>query len=267
VPIDGTPLGEIPAIMRGDAELYTTYSDEFANIVGATYLLDAAGYRDFQIATVVPLGAPDLQVTLSDGRTIYLEFKRAQNFADYRADSLLEQINVFLRRAQRDDPTISNATRGRFIEISVPNPPENRNAVEAASNEIIRFVSSVDWNRLQSKSLVPFDPAEFPVLTSLGARVYVTTGATHLSVSAGARSFDPNEPFILAARLIRTMSAKHYAINPVWLGISLADQLPLLPDSLPNILELSGLSVSDTPFEEIIVGSAGSAQKYVRNER
>ena len=73
VPVDGTPLGDIPSKFAGRSEYYSRFSPEFADLVGSAYLLDAAGLRSFSLERVSLI--PNLKVTLNDGTQVYPEFR------------------------------------------------------------------------------------------------------------------------------------------------------------------------------------------------
>ena len=264
--IDGVPLGDIPMEMRGDPALHTFYSDEFADALGAVYLLDAAGYRDFSLEreALVNNHRVDFIVHLQDGEHAFLEFKRAFNKRQREADSLREQINVGLRRALQDE-SIRKAVEGRFIDIQMPRPPRSRKEAILAIDEVIRFVTSTDWATVRERDFAAFEASRFPVLADLSARSYVVKGPTHLSVQEGAKAFDPYEPFREVARVVAEASIAAPAVHPLWLGVSLADSsIVLAPSDVLDERRLATFDIHRTPFDQIIVGAAGNAKRYTK---
>ena len=254
--------------MQGDPDVYIDYSDEFATVLGAAYLLDAAGYRNFALSRTAGHGkysGVDLEATLSNGSKVFLDFKRALDAAERRDNALREQINVGLRRAMRDNPTVRNAIDGRFVQVTVPRSPTDENEVGAAVAEILGFVMSTHWQAVEKNEFIAFDPHQFPLLDRLGARVYVAQGATYLSVAEGARSFEPSVPYRRVARIVMEESKKHFEVQPVWLAISLADVTASIPSDTLDPQRAVSFDIDATSFEQIIVGSAESASVYRRS--
>jgi hypothetical protein len=260
VPVNGVPLGDIPSEMQGDPDLYISYSDDFANKLGAVYLLDAAGYRGFELRAVpttpVYLGV-DFEVKLASGDSAFLDFQRAADQVERRANAMREQINVGLRRAMRENKDLRRSIEGTYIDITCPRSPTSKSEVDATVAEITHFVISNEWTNYGNSSIVPFDEDRYPRLSSLGARVYVSQGTTYLSVQEGARTFDPGEPYHLASRLVKNEARRRFDIQPVWLGIYLSEMALVFPVPLEEFMK--SVRVEETPFEEILVGSAGRA--------
>jgi len=260
IPVDGVALGDIPSEMQGDPDLYITYSEHFANALGAAYLLDGAGYRDFALNTTKGsrYEGIDFQILLESGDVAYLEFKRAITPAERRTNALREQANIGLRAALRDRPALASAIDGHFIQITLPLVPGSKSEVDSLVGEIIRFVMSREWVPYDDGSIVPFDEDHYPILSGLGAQVYLAAGPTHLSVSEGARSFDRNAPYRIARQIIMQQRNQRFNVSPVWLGISLADTL-ILPSSAELNSLVRNIDRIPNPFDKIIVGSAEGA--------
>lgn len=266
IEIDGVPLGDVPLEMQGDPDLYIAFSEDFATVLGAAYLLDAAGYRGFSLNRVSESSeytGVDLAIRLASGEVAFLDYKRAVNQAERRADSMREQVNIGLRRALRDNQALADSLHGHFVQIILPSAPTTRHGVQRLLGEIERFVISKRWIAYPRSSLVPFDAVDFSSLSELGARVYIAEGTTHLSVSEGAKTFDAYAPYRIAARLIATESRRHFQVRPVWLGVSLSESpLPLPGANLESLV--SDITESETPFDQIIVGSSSHAIAWRR---
>jgi hypothetical protein len=266
--VDGMPLGDTSTEFQGDSELYVTYSDDFANALGAVYLLDAAGYRNFALHRTPELreSGIDFRISLPTGAEPYLVFRRAINPAERRANALREQVNVRLRRVMRDDPTVGRALDGRFIQITLPRAPDNERGVNEVVAQILSFVERTDWSTLTNNSFVAFEELEYPLLAELGAQVYMAAqGPAYLSVVEGASVMDPYAPYKNAALIIARESHRSFDVEPVWLGISIADVIAFLP--LSESFEsqfFASLDVESTPFDHIIVGSAEKARDFRR---
>jgi hypothetical protein len=264
--VDDVPLGSTATEMQGDPEVYITYSEEFANALGAAYLLDAAGKRDFELRrtpALYDLGI-NFEVAMGGSRAL-LDFKRAINLADRRAAALREQVNVGLRLAMRDDPVVRAAVGERFIQVTLPSAPQSVQDVAVLLMEIRRFVTSTSWGEFEKNALVAFDEQAYPLLSSLGARVYVGQNAPYLSVTSGATWSDPHAPYREAVSIIgdewRRAALWPQAIqHPIWLGISMAEAMTRIASS--NLLESIQINTEGMPFDEIIVGSAEAAKVF-----
>lgn len=263
--VDGRPLGEIPTVMRGDPRLYGSYAEDFAKIVGAVYLLDAAGLRAFELHRRSQSEPPDFEVRLNTGENIYLAFERALNPAEHLADLMREEINAGLQRARVFDEVFKAAIEGHFVQVNLPVVPSDRRQCDSIVLEISRFITTVDWSTFPERSLETFDRSTFPLLSSLDAHVYVTRGVTSVSVREGAKSFDPYEPYRLAAKIVlgKAEALRAVQVSPLWLGISLADALVFSPESM-DPQRLMPIDIDSTPFDRIIVGSAEKATVYER---
>jgi hypothetical protein len=269
IPVDGVPLGDIRTEMQGDPELYIDYSDDFATVLGAAYLLDAAGYRQFQLSRgggSQKDSGIDLEVTLSDGRRVFVDFKRAVSASERRENALREQINVELRRAMRDSDGVRRSIQGRFVQITLPRSPVDRGEVDAVVSEILNFAKSTNWQAVEKNEFIAFDARDFPLLDRLGARVYVAQGATYLAVAEGARSFDPQPPYRRIGRIVSEEAKYDFSVRPVWLAISLADFVSSIPSNILDPQRTVSFDVDATPFEQIIIGSAESANVYRRSQ-
>lgn len=264
--VNGTPLGDIPSEMQGDPDLYISYSEDFANTLGAAYLLDASGYRNFALNTPAleargrNLGV-DFEVRLASGEIVYLQFKRAITPAERRMNALREQTNVDLRTAMRDRADLAAAVEGHFIQITLPIAPKTKAEVASLVDEIIRFAISRDWADYPSDSLVPFDENRYALLSKLGAQVYVSTGATYLSVTEAGKTFDRYAPYRLAKQLISQLSGQRFDLHPVWLGISIADTV-IFPSSAELNSLIRSIDQMPHPFDKIVVGSVQGARVW-----
>lgn len=262
--VNDVPLGNIPSEMRGDPDLYSAYSENFAKIVGSVYLLDAAGYRNFAIFDSESMGV-DFRIRFTDGSDAFFELKRAINPNDRKASSTREDMNAELRRLIRDNEQLRNSLKGLHVQLNFAMSPQNLNQLQTSVNEIKDFVFSEELRTAPMGSFRGFNDQTFPVLSSLGAKVYVAPGVTHISVQEGARSFDPYEPFREVARIVKNESVKKFDVSPVWLGISLADLVWMLPpDDVLDPRRIPNFDVNKTPFDQIIIGSANSARQYFK---
>jgi hypothetical protein len=266
--VDGTPLGEIPAEMRGDPNFYISYSDDFANVLGATYLLDAAGYREFELHRRPQSDPPEFEVSFQSGDRIFLAFDRALDPVEQRVHSMREEINAGLRRALLASEDLQNAISGHFVQINIAKVPLSKKECNDVVLEIIRFVTTVDWASFPEHSLEHFDRAKFSLLAGLDALVYVTRGVTSLSVQEGAKTVDPYAPYRRISEIVRERSRAlaDVEVRPLWLGISLADTL-LPPENVLDPRRIAPFDVNETPFDKLIVGSAGRANVYNKEHR
>src|ERR1700686_355707 len=155
--VNGEVLGDTSMEMQGDPTLYLNYSEDFANALGAAYLLDGAGYRNFTLNTwrqsPRDIGI-DFEVRLPSGETGFLEFKRAITPTERRASALRERVNIALRIAMRNDQRLAAAIAGHFIQITLPLAPSTRTDVDHLATEIIRFVVSEEWVERTGTALV-----------------------------------------------------------------------------------------------------------------
>lgn len=69
-PVDGVPLGDIPTEMQGDPEYYISCSQEFADSLIVAYVLDAAGYHDYELSRVRTELGVDFRLLLHSGRVV-----------------------------------------------------------------------------------------------------------------------------------------------------------------------------------------------------
>jgi hypothetical protein len=262
IPIDGVPLGDLPTEMKGDPELYTMYSDEFALFIGAAYLLDGADFRNFELRRAPATAGVDLEIRLVSGEVAFLDFKRAVNPLQLRISTMREQVNVELRRALRDNDQFSKSMSGKFIQISLPTGPIDRTQVGNVVKEIEAFVNQTSWQTFAKRTLVDFNSTEFPVLSSLGAHVYVDSGPTHISIQEGAGTVDRYAPANEVMRVLREERRKRFEVEPVWLGISVSEAAPFI--RMEEIFKLVSRDIhaEPLPFQRIIVGSAGYARSF-----
>lgn|SRR5947209_2562979 len=118
--VDGEPLGVLEIELQGsDPDLHITFTEDFGILVDTVYLLDAAGYRNFQIKRRPRSLPPDLELRLEDGREVYFEHTRALDKDNAQVRGMREQINVRLRAAMHDDPSIEAANARSGV------PPES----------------------------------------------------------------------------------------------------------------------------------------------
>jgi hypothetical protein len=262
VPVDGVPLGELPMEMKGDPDLYSSYSDEFAGFIGAAYLLDAAGFRDFELRRPPSQAGVDLEIRLNSGERVFLDLKRAIDPVERRSDAMREQINVALRRALRDDEALRSAIEGHFVQITLSQAPLEKRGVDGVVREIQKFVTTTAWPEVADRTLIDFDSYEYPMLSSSGAHVYVALGPTYLSVQEGAKTMDRHAPVREIIRVLREESRKTFRPSPLWLGISLSEFAPLF--GIGDVFDrVDGeIDLKKTPFDRIIIGSAEFAKTY-----
>jgi hypothetical protein len=260
--VDGQEIGRVPAEMRGDPELHSMYTERFAEAVGAVYLLDAAGYRNFELYS--RSRPPDFKVCLDNTEVVYLEFKRALGVAEKRQANARDDINAELRRALRDDPVVSHVVEGYFVQIDMSQVPSSAAERNAAVREILKYVNTLA-SKARERRFVPFDSNEYPSLARLRAAAYVSPGPTSLSVQEGAKTFDPYSPYYRAADIVRRSRTMHFDVAPVWLGISFADSAAIMPpEELLDPRRIPEINVEPTPFDKIIIGTAGSARSIDR---
>jgi hypothetical protein len=265
VPVNGTSLGDIPSRFAGPSEYYSRYSDEFADLVGSAYLLDAAGLRGFTLDRV-PL-IPGLRVNLVDGSHIFLEFSRVEPDRERHAADVREYINGALRRLSYTDPALPKAMDGYFISVSLPDIDVGKDQRLLLIEEIASFVKGGFTRTAPKQSIEQFDKEDFPALARLGATVYVAEGPTSLSVQEAAKSFDPYAPIQMIAAIVRTKSNIPYTASPIWLGVSLAEYVAVVPVNVMDLRRFPEVDIGKTPFEKIIVGSAGALLRVCDRDR
>jgi hypothetical protein len=259
VPVNGTALGDIASKFAGPSEYYSRFSDDFADLVGSAYLLDAAGLRGFSMERVASI--PNLKVNLEDATQIFLEFARVELTKEKHAADVREYINGALRRLSYTDPALSNAMEGYFISISLPDIDVGKDQRMRLVNEIASFVKDGRFKLIPKQSIEEFDKLAFPTLSDFGATAYIAEGVTSLSVQEAAKSFDPYAPVQMIANIVRTKSKIPYTSRPVWLGVSLAEYVAIVPVGLMDLRRFPEIDINKTPFERIIVGSAGALMR------
>lgn len=256
VPVNGTPLGDIPSRFAGPSEYYSRYSDEFADLVGSAYLLDAAGLRGFSLDRVPSI--PNLRANLDGGGQVFLEYSRVEPTKEKHAADVREYINGALRRLSYTDPALPKALEGYFISVSLPDIDVGKDQRLRLVDEITSFVKDGLARIAPKQSIEHFDEGRFPTLSRLGATVYVAEGVTSLSVQEAAKSFDPYAPIQMIATIVRAKSKIPYTAAPVWLGVSLAEYVAVVPVAVMDLRRFPEVDIDKTPFEKIIVGSAGA---------
>jgi len=269
IKVDDQPLGDIPSEMRGDRNLYIWYSDDFANTLGAVYLLDAAGYRDFELIHRTEDPLVNFEVILTTYERAYLSFERAFDQKARADDAMREEINVELRRAMRENTTVRNALKGNYIQINMPRVPQQRQESRAIVTEILDFATSRAWADSEDQ-FRHFDSQRYPLLSGLQAQFYIAHGPTALSVQQGAHFVDPMVPFAVAAEIVsrKSVELQSSQFRPLWLGVSLAD-LMVFPTHMDWLdpANTAMFNIENTPFDKIIIGSAEKVGVWSKNHR
>lgn len=264
ISVDGTPLGNLTMEFQGgDPDLHITFTEDFGNVVQSIYLLDAAGYRNFRIKTRPRSQPPDLELILDDGHEVYFEHTRAVATDDAQVTGMREQINVGLRVAMRDDPRIEAAIQNWYVSINMVNVPLDKSTRDDVVAEIVRFVKAADWSAMPHKAYLPFNAVTFPLLAQYDAECYIAPGTASLQVDEGGGTIDPYAPYTSVARsVVKKSKPGKYNVAPLWLGITTAAHIPVLPEALLDPRRVATFDINDTPFESIIVGSAMGARTY-----
>ena len=156
---------------------------------------------------------------------------------------------------------------GYFISVSLPDIDVGKDQRDRLVNEIASFVKGGSPRMIPKQNIEYFDKDPFPTLARLGATVYVAEGVTSLSVQEAAKSFDPYAPIQMIANIVRAKSRIPYTANPVWLGISLAEYVAIIPVNVMDLRRFPEINVDDTPFQKIIVGSAGALMRVWDRDR
>ena len=185
VPYKGQPLGDY--VPDYDSKEFIE-ALSFANLAVATGIDDEI----VNIENRVPPD-PDLAVTLTGAREIFVEVAQVTASAAARGSSAMETINAEMHRRYDSDPAYAAALKGRYVEYRFPNIPTGKET-RVIPDEIIAAFNATDFATVQTKTFLKPDPALAPILSKLGAKCYIAlNGVTHMAVNLDAHAFDQDK--------------------------------------------------------------------------
>jgi hypothetical protein len=178
-----------------------------------------------------------------------------------------KQINVRLRAAMRDDPGIAAAIEHWCVSINLQNVPLDKRGRDGVVTEIVQFVKTAKWSDKPTWTFEQFEVALFPLLARYDAEYFIAPGLASLSVDEVGGTMDPYALYSLVARAVKQKSKpEKYSVSPLWLGVSTAALIPVLPEAFLDPRRVEEFDIHGTPFESIIVGSVMGARSYTKAE-
>lgn len=256
VPYRGRPLGD--HVRDNNSKHYREVHD-FANLAVATDM-------DAEIVDIENCVEPDpdLGVTLTGDREVYVEVSQVTAPASARAWSEMEAINLELQRRYESDPAYAAALQGRRMHFIFPNFPTKREA-RAIPDEIIAIFYAADVASMkQAVSLRPY-PAVAPILSKLRAGCNITIGGRYMGivVTKDAHAFDPNESANdFHERLREKMNKTYTSGRPIWLVLILDDRMQAAALSMNAIR--ARLPTDIGQFDRLLFGSLLDAEMIVK---
>ncbi len=206
---------------------------------------------------------PDLAVTLTGGREIYVEVAQVTASGAARAASAVKSINGALTERYNSDAGYAAALSGRFVEYRFPSIPTSRET-RAVPDEIIAVFYATDFATMQRKKFLKPDPAIAPILGKIGAKYYIGQGtATAMSMNIDAHTFDPDESADDFDERLRDKMTKTYTQGrPIWLALILTDPMQVPSLSMDGIR--GRLPATIGQFDRLLFGTLEDGEMIVK---
>jgi len=245
--------------MQDDNSKHYREASAFANLAVATDM-------DAEIVDIENCDepAPDLAVTLTGGREIFVEVSRVTGPASARAHSEMEGINSALQRRYESDPAYAAALQGRRMHFIFPNFPTKREA-RAIPDEIIAIFYAADVPSMKQAASLSPDPTVAPILSKLRAGCNITVGGRYMGivVTKDAHAFNPNDSADhFHERLREKMSNTYTQGRPIWLALILDDRMQAAPLSMDAIRARPPTDIGQ--FDRLLFGSLLEAEMIVK---
>ena len=220
VTMDGVPFKSRPAELRkpGSAFYATSYTEAHAT-AGMLVDLGLAG----DVVTVVRRDAPDIDVSTRDGSHLYVEHAMVVDEDAQRFSLAIDDTNILAEAATRNDRLANSVfTNGPFnirLDALTTQIVQARFSIQALAAEILavarRLTERVDLQRP--------DPAQYPLLDALGARVFYHPAACQTARPIELPAFHGNRA-VLGTALRQILASKAHKSSdcdascvPLWL--------------------------------------------------
>jgi len=229
---NGIPFADHPIQYRNNDPTEVGYSKEMAEAVSFGHLAVGAGI-DHLVSNIENRKPPepDLRVILADGADVWVEVGQVTESASAKYFSAIQKVNQHLRRLENADAVYLGEIQGRHVSVQLPSAPPAAQS-EAAADEIVTIMRSIDFDTARRKVLIRVDPTVAPYLASLGANYYIGDGiSTYVRANNGANAFNPDDTVTDFKATLEIKMGKSYEVNgPLWLAMPLTDlrQVPML---------------------------------------
>lgn len=256
---DGKPLGDHELQMRTEEPGEIEFAKEFGEAIAFGHL--AVGARlngDIVEMVSVSPPEPDLLVTLTDGRQVYVEVAQVTEEQSARASATIRTINKHIHNRAAADSTFERARQGRGLTFFFPDVPTSRETKPVA-DEMVAVFYATSFGTVDRRSFVRPESAVAPILNRLGVKYVVSPdGPTFLSAQLDANCFDPAESVDdLDKRLADKMSKVYAPGKPIWLALALND-LMQVPSLTMEALR-ARLPTTIGQFELVVIGTMEEA--------
>jgi hypothetical protein len=254
IPVDGTPIGDGFAALRGPATSY--YAQGYLETRSVARLMLELDLDHF-VTDVRGSDKPDVTVIFSDRPTVYVEQTNVSEYDGTPFDRHLEEINHALDDLRKADETFRGVWERGMLTVRLTDPGVAlRPDRTRIAKEIATFAIRLDGDTsLRCRAL-----AEFPALNTYNAFVVYRTGQrpnpTICNVDGG---FVDPQPAWVATRLQAALAEKReravgYDPNakPLWLLLNLVGP-HLLPRFVPPLVHSALVDERLTPFDRVLV--------------
>ncbi|HEX3464251.1 MAG TPA: hypothetical protein VHS78_09425 [Candidatus Elarobacter sp.] len=256
---EGRPFGGHEIRFRNDDPTEIEYEKAFGEAIAFGHLAVATGLDD-QVENIENRKPPepDLQVTLKDGRHVWVEVGQVTASASAKYFAGIQKVNQYLRRLEDADPSYLAEIQGRHVSVQLPTAPPASKARQAA-DEIVTLLRSLDFDTVQRTALLDMDPTVTPYLASLGANYYVGDGiSTYVRANNTANAFNPDDSVRdFYAMLGKKMDRKYTVDAPLWLVLSLTDLMHVPSLSMAALRQ--SIPGHMGQFERVLVGTMEDA--------
>jgi hypothetical protein len=196
--------------------------------------------------------SPDFEVSLSDGRTVYVEV--TQLGSDAARQNIVFDLNGGINEWISEDAAASERIRGWIIIFQIATTP-NSAAAERAFSELQDFIRTANFNDYDLDKIrkLAVIAESFPTLRSLGATVSCRQRQSLASVLVkpmGGAVPGPWDDMELATSRIdeKRRRAMSWTVRPMWLVIDISSAT--IPGTTMDLLASSPPFID--PFSEVI---------------
>jgi|GEM_PF-3380699 hypothetical protein len=256
---DGVPLRDVAPEFKNDPTTDLRYTQAYSERNAVRFLLAAAGYREFNLHSQTP-PTPDVRAEFSDGSVAHVETAEVIESAPFIG--VLQFINVGIRRAFQQEPSLEAKLKGYYLEIRAWMTQNGTYDRDGVVEEFLGFLRKSDFSALPARQIVDFD-GSYPKLKTISASYYCCPCKTTTipQFEPAAHSFAPQS---LANQVLRVLARKRslgpgYLGSPLWLALYMSDQLGVPKLSLDD---LDGAKLDFSPFVKLLIGDQGNVIVY-----
>lgn len=260
--IDGRPAKSEPDVGRRKFSREYFYSDDQAecNILFSGLLL----------ANAFPMSAskresPDFEVTLRDGKRIYVEITQAA--ADARRESPIGDLNGGINEWVRENPAVRDRVRDWHIIVNIPNAPGR--LAEPAYRELQEFLRDADFadydlDQGRSNGAVPAALSALQNLdTTVSTKHSIDNPMVLVTVAPGTAADPWDGADLVIARIDSKRNlARTWPERPLWLIVDISTVTH--PPMTMGILAKNPPSIE--PFARVIICSGRFGRRGLRLE-